>query len=128
MFQLSNDNETDIIDFSRYHRQRDANKVNTIIDEAEITGDMSISFNPSYLAQNWIAMGYGTVALKSKTKGYLFKLLDFNKVAIQEAHQFMRSNSLLENLCTKFMFCEGSTDLDASKPLISNLGGNQPAT
>jgi hypothetical protein len=31
-------------------------------------------------------MGYGTVALKSKTKGYLFKLLDFNKVAIQEAH------------------------------------------
>jgi hypothetical protein len=38
----------------------------------------------------------------------------------------MRSNSLLENLCTKFMFCEGSPDLDSTKALISNLGGNQP--
>jgi hypothetical protein len=93
---------------------------------------MSVSFNPTLLAQNWITMGYGTVALKSKTKGYLFKLLEFNKIAIQETHQFMRSNSELEHLCTKFMFCEGSTDLDCPKPLISNLalatGNAEPQT
>lgn len=53
-------------------------------------------------------MGYGTVALKSKSKGYLFKLLEFNKIAIQEGHQFMKSNSILEKLVTQFMFCEGN--------------------
>lgn len=58
------------------------NKVNKIIDEVDISDEMSISFNPTLLAQNWITMGYGTVALKSKSKGYLFKLLEFNKIAI----------------------------------------------
>lgn len=58
------------------------NRVNKIINDVDVSDDMSISFNPTLLAQNWITMGYGTVALKSKTKGYLFKLLEFNKIAI----------------------------------------------
>jgi hypothetical protein len=55
-------------------------------------------------------MGYGTVALRSKSKRYLFKLLEYNKVAIHEGHLFMQSNSNLEKIATKFMFCEGSAE------------------
>ena len=54
-------------------------------------------------------MGYGTFALKSKSKTYLCKLLEFNKAAIADNHQFLKSNSPLEKLVTEFMFTEANT-------------------
>jgi hypothetical protein len=67
-------------------------------------------------------MGYGTVALKSQSKAYLFKLLEFNKIAIQESHQFMKSNSYLEKISTEFMFCEGNTpDFEPIAPTGDNI-------
>jgi hypothetical protein len=48
-------------------------------------------------------MGYGAIVLKSKSKSHLFKLLEFNKIEILKNNQFLRSNSDLEIMATKFM-------------------------
>ena len=56
------------------------NKVNTIISEQLDAVDHEI------LAQNWLEMAYGDIVKKSKSKCYLFKLLEFNKNEMQNNH------------------------------------------
>ena len=80
------DQHTEIKD-KKVYNAANLNKVNTIIDPKEIepSTNEDCSFNPTLLAQNWLTMGYGTIVLKSRSKSYLFKLLEFNKLEIQES-------------------------------------------
>jgi len=84
VFQLSCQKVTEVTEDHKVFSKSNLNKVNTIIDESEIDEETNelVSFNPTLLAQNWLTMGYGTIVLKSRSKSYLFKLLEFNKIEI----------------------------------------------
>lgn len=57
----------------------------------------------TFCASNWLCYAFGEIAVKSKPKAYLFKLLEFNKLEINENDGFLAQNTELENLLVKFM-------------------------
>ena len=71
------------------------------------------------LPQNWLTMGFGTVVLKSKSKSYLFKLVEWNKVEIGETN-FLQQETELEQMLTKFM-CHAYGDLEGDTTNIEKL-------
>lgn len=101
---MDNDKDRKKVDPSKVFKPENIDKVNHIISPSEVDENLEIMpFNPTLLAQNWLTMGFGTIVLKSRSKSYLFKLVEFNKTAIEESHMFLKSNSELELLMTKLM-------------------------
>lgn len=54
-------------------------------------------------ASQWLQDAFGDIVVKSQPKAYLFKLLEFNKIEIEENNRFLAQNTELEYLFTKFM-------------------------
>lgn len=66
-------------------------------------------------------MGYGNVVSQSKSKGHLFKLLEFNKLEISENNQNRAPSSDFEHLIHKFMNAEGALDTSKEGSLQKGL-------
>lgn len=56
-----------------------------------------------FCASEWLSCAFGDIALKSKPKAYLFKLLEFNKLELSDNDSFLAQNTELESLLVKFM-------------------------
>mgnify|MGYP001195327315 CR=1 FL=1 len=55
------------------------------------------------VSADWLSCAFGDIALKSKPKAYLFKLLEFNKQELNDNDTFLAQNTEFESLLLKFM-------------------------
>ena len=58
---------------------------------------------------HWLYCSFGQVAMQSKPKASMFKLLEFNKMELVDNNSFLSSNTELESKLISF-FCHESKD------------------